>query len=668
MSTRPKNTKAKALLEKRRQKEQAQADAQKQAAEGAQAAVNASAKSAGGPAPLPPALREDVPAPEPEPEPEPARTGFVPSGPPPPPPASRAASVSTGPPKQDIKMGALIRDIQKAPARRSANSPRATAEAEIAKAKLRPEALREAGEAVAACLAAAQAAGRVGQLGPGLRVAQALLEAMADGAAASAAMDLALKAEPRDLDEQLQRVEALRKDKDKQAKKEEGEEKTGPILAPRFGDTLAPAQVRTDRALALLGRLRDELSTPPVPQAPARPALTSSRGSPGSYRRTDASPAAAGGPPPPPPPAPVLSGWGAVEERVLDLGGGIKQAALFRDIQTSGGSRSAGVFEEPRVNTREQMLLDIQRSSSKRQAAGAAFEEPRTSSREHMLLEIQKQGSSRRAGDAFEEPQVSGSGRGMLLLEIQAARKDKAAGGSAQKPPPLPAGRGPPGAPPPPPPPAPDLASWGATEGSRQDGTAAAAGMDGTKQAALFRDIHKQASQQSPSGRSFEDPRANSRDQMLLDVQRSASKRQQTATGWSDDDSSYVDPHAGAGVNSREMMLLEIQKARQREQSNAEFKDPHAGLNSREMMLLEIKRRAGEWLSTERQQAGGAGAGYDDDDLKLQPATPAVTVTETKDVPSRQAAAAAAAAQDDSSTPHHATSHRIIEWIAKPAA
>ena len=41
-------------------------------------------------------------------------------------------------------------------------------------------------------------------------------------------------------------------------------------LLPRFGDSLAPAQVRADRALALLARLRDELSSPPLPVTPAR--------------------------------------------------------------------------------------------------------------------------------------------------------------------------------------------------------------------------------------------------------------------------------------------------------------------------------------------------------------------------------------------------------------
>eukprot|EP01043_Picozoa_sp_COSAG02_P068645 COSAG02_NODE_11471_length_1718_cov_1.106238_2_plen_132_part_00 len=110
------------------------------------------------------------------------------------------------------------------------------------------------------------------------------------------------------------------------------------------------------------------------------------------------------------------------------------------------------------------------------------------------------------------------------------------------------------------------------------------------QQAALFRDIKRQGQsdqQSTRSGRSFDEPPVNSRQQLLLDLQRSASKRRSTSQTDGDD---YVDPHSRAtGVNSRELMLLEIGRHRRDDVDGgeAEYEDPHAGLNSREMMLFE---------------------------------------------------------------------------------
>ena len=112
------------------------------------------------------------------------------------------------------------------------------------------------------------------------------------------------------------------------------------------------------------------------------------------------------------------------------------------------------------------------------------------------------------------------------------------------------------------------------------------------QQAALFRDIKRQgqSDQQSTRSGSFDEPPVNSRQQLLLDLQRSASKRRSTSQTDGED---YVDPHSHAtGVSSRERMLLEIGRHRKDDVDGGEteYEDPHAGLNSREMMLLEISR------------------------------------------------------------------------------
>ena len=340
-----------------------------------------------------------------------------------------------------------MKDIQSA----RPKSARTTAAAELAKASHRPETLREAGEAVAASLVAAESAGRMAQLGPGLRVAQSLLEAMADGATVSAATQLALDAEPYDLAEQIQRVETLRR------------KGTGAILAPRFGDTLAPAQVRTDRALALLGRLRDELSTPPVPAPPKRPLLNSpSRVEESGSRILMQSPVpdrflSATAPAPAPMfEAPNLSAWGAAE----DLGES-KQAALFRDIQKVGGS-GRRLFEEPQVNSREQMLLDIQRAGARSQAVAASeSEESSASSREQMLLDIQQIGAKGSGRDTV----TSNSSAGAVRPPPLPSRTGRRASGHGDSP----AGsRTPPPAPPAPPAlvPVQNLSGWGSDTGT----------------------------------------------------------------------------------------------------------------------------------------------------------------------------------------------------------
>eukprot|EP01043_Picozoa_sp_COSAG02_P087502 COSAG02_NODE_24770_length_678_cov_0.948187_1_plen_166_part_01 len=109
-----------------------------------------------------------------------------PAAPPPPPAAAAVAAAEQGEgtrAEQKPDTVALMKDIQSA----RQKSARTTAAAELAKASHRPEALREAGEAVAASMVAAESAGRTAPLGPGLRVAQALLEAMAGGDTASTA-------------------------------------------------------------------------------------------------------------------------------------------------------------------------------------------------------------------------------------------------------------------------------------------------------------------------------------------------------------------------------------------------------------------------------------------------------------------------------------------------
>ena len=111
---------------------------------------------------------------------------------------------------------------------------------------------------------AALGAGDHRGLGPGLRVAKAMLSAMARGDSSSAALATALESEPVDLAEQTERVEAAHRAIRATSSPEDA------ALLPRFGDSLAPAQVRADRALALLARLRDELSSPPLPVTPAR--------------------------------------------------------------------------------------------------------------------------------------------------------------------------------------------------------------------------------------------------------------------------------------------------------------------------------------------------------------------------------------------------------------
>ena len=459
MSTRVRGPKAKALLEKRRKEKEAdaQGDAQEEVVslwlslsvslclslsiylsdevEPQKAVAQGEEAVAGN--------RPERPPPPPPPA----------APPPAPPPAAAAAGTEPGDERAD-QMGALLKDIQSAGSTR----PRTTAAAELAKASHRPEALREAAEAVGASLVAAEKAGRIAQLGPGLRVAQALLEAMADGAAASAATQRALEAEPYDLAEQLQRVEALRR------------KETGAILAPpRFGDALAPAQVRADRALALLGRLRDELSTPPLPAVPKRPLLRVAEMSPASRVEHSSSQlftwspatervassagerAVSAAAPPPPPPPPDLSSWGAAEDSGgLDLGG-IKQAALFRDIQKTAGQRDRA-FEEPRGSSREQMLLDVQRAAARRQqAASSDFEAPSTSSREQMLLDIQRIGA--------KSGRPSGGTAGPPPLPSHADRRGPSGHGGSPAPP---------VAPPPPPPlvPVRNLSGWGSDNGS----------------------------------------------------------------------------------------------------------------------------------------------------------------------------------------------------------
>lgn len=457
MSARVRGPKARALLEKRRMEKEAAAQGEKvtesvQAATTESGALQAGEKAGPMGSPLAAAgtpgresgageLAGAVRKPAPGATPPPA-------APPPPPAAAAVVAADQGErtrAEQKPDTSALMKDIQSA----RPKSIRTTAAAELAKASHRPEAFREAGEAVAASLVAAESAGRTAQLGPGLRVAQALLEAMASGATASTATQLALDAEPYDLAEQLQRVEALRR------------KEAGAVLAPRFGDTLAPAQVRADRALALLGRLRDELSTPPVPAPPKRPLLNSTSRAEESdspiFTRTPATDRflSAAAPPPPVVQAPDLSAWGAEDDRGgLDLGG-IKQAALIRDIQKAGGS-SSRIFEEPRVNSREQMLLDIQRAGARRQPSAASeSQESNTSSREQMLLDIQQIGA-----------QASGRHTGT-----------SESSGRTVRPPPLPSrsgrrvsGRGgsPAGSPTPPPQavvPVQDLSGWGSDTG-----------------------------------------------------------------------------------------------------------------------------------------------------------------------------------------------------------
>ena len=94
----------------------------------------------------------------------------------------------------------------------------------------------------------------------------------------------------------------------------------------------------------------------------------------------------------PPPPSPAVGG-GAVEAGAkLDLGG-IKQAALLRDIQKQDGvSRE---FVEPPTNSRDAMLFEIQKQQKK--AAERKIEEPVTNSRGDLLVEIQKAARSRSA-------------------------------------------------------------------------------------------------------------------------------------------------------------------------------------------------------------------------------------------------------------------------------
>ena len=185
----------------------------------------------------------------------------------PPPPAR-----SPGPPKraggappridqQAVRMGAVMKDIQKPP---RALSPNRSAEREVDAAQIRPQIFAEALEGLSVCDAAAKAARRDAQLGPGLRVAKAMLSAMARGDSSSAALAMALESEPVDLAEQTERVEAAHRAIRATSNPEDA------ALLPRFGDSLAPAQVRADRALALLARLRDELSSPPLPVTPAR--------------------------------------------------------------------------------------------------------------------------------------------------------------------------------------------------------------------------------------------------------------------------------------------------------------------------------------------------------------------------------------------------------------
>ena len=158
-------------------------------------------------------------------------------------------------------MGAVMKDIQKPP---RALSPNRSAEREVVAAQIRPQIFAEALEGLSVCDAAAKAARRDAQLGPGLRVAKAMLSAMARGDSSSAALAVALESEPVDLAEQTERVEAAHRAIRATSNPEDA------ALLPRFGDSLAPAQVRADRALALLARLRDELSSPPLPVTPAR--------------------------------------------------------------------------------------------------------------------------------------------------------------------------------------------------------------------------------------------------------------------------------------------------------------------------------------------------------------------------------------------------------------
>ena len=64
-------------------------------------------------------------------------------------------------------------------------------------------------------------------------------------------------------------------------------------------------------------------------------------------------------PPPPPPPVAVAAETAAAGQTQLDLAG-IKQGALMRDIQKQ--ERSSGGFQEPRTNSRQDMLLEIQKA------------------------------------------------------------------------------------------------------------------------------------------------------------------------------------------------------------------------------------------------------------------------------------------------------------------
>ena len=196
--------------------------------------------------------------------------------------------------------------------------------------------------------------------------------------------------------------------------------------------------------------------------------------------------------------------------------------------------------------------------------------------------------------------------------------------------------------PPPPPPPASEQATVLNMSAARSDGGSS------IQQAALFRDIkrHGQSDQHSPrSSRSFDEPPVNSRQQLLLDLQRSATKRRSTSQTNGDD---YADPHSRAtGVNSRELMLLEIGRHRRdddNEDGEAEYEDPHAGLNSREMMLLEIQRRAGERLAREEQNDQRRQHSYDDQTrlLPLQPAS-----TEKKISPRSQRVSPTSTQQND---------------------